>query len=134
MVEGFGKINKVILRLKSQGYLSLRQIKVGFVLRDGDWKYIFYVRDIREENNADLTIKSGMQPFTTRNAGDEELFHLPTDAIEQHNVSSQPDQQHRMSTYRKAVLQWWKTTGGKPLDSLKDCPATPVLLCNKVVQ
>jgi arylsulfatase A-like enzyme len=101
-------------------------------VRDGDWKYVLYLRDVREEDNVNLTIKSGMQPFPARKAGDEDLFYLPDDIIELHNVAHEPTNSTRLTEYRKAVFDWWNSTGGKPLDSLRDCPVSPAVLCGKV--
>lgn len=101
-------------------------------IRDGNWKYIFYLRDLREEQNIVLTIKSGMMPFPTRNAGDEELYYLPTDQYEEKNLSTQTEQQQRIDNYRQEALRWWHSTGGKPLDAIKNCPAQPVALCKKI--
>jgi uncharacterized sulfatase len=101
-------------------------------VRDGDWKYIFYLRDLREENNNDLTIKSGMQAFPTRNAGDEELYNLATDAYEEQNLANQKEQQQRLADYRRQVLQWWYSTGGKPFDVISTCETAPTALCEKL--
>jgi arylsulfatase A-like enzyme len=101
-------------------------------IRDGEWKYILYLRDLREENNIVLTIKSGMQPFPTRNAGDEELYYLPADGYEERNLSGLPEQQQRVAQYRREALDWWYNTGGKSLDATKLCPAQPVALCQKL--
>jgi arylsulfatase A-like enzyme len=101
-------------------------------VRDGDWKYIFYLRDLREENNRDLTIQSGMMPFPTRNAGDEELYYLRTDGYEEKNLATEPEQQQRLADYRRQVLQWWYSHDGKPFDAIKSCPAQPATLCAKI--
>lgn len=98
-------------------------------VRDGDWKYVLYLRDVKEADNADLTIKPGMQPFPARQAGDEELFFLPDDPIEQHNVAAQPEHTTAVAHYRQAVLQWWYSTGGLPFDNAKGCPQQPEKLC-----
>lgn len=105
-------------------------------IRDGDWKYIFYLRDLRAENNIVLTIQSGASPFPTRNAGDEELYYLPTDEYEEKNLLGQPEQaeqqKQRIENYRKEVLHWWYSTGGKPFDAIRNCPAQPATLCQKL--
>jgi arylsulfatase A-like enzyme len=101
-------------------------------VRDGDWKYIFYLRDLHEEENDDLTIKSGMSAFPTRQAGDEELYFLPADSFEENNLASHAEQQERIENYRRDVLQWWYSTGGKTFDASRHCPAQPVALCQKL--
>ncbi len=101
-------------------------------IRDNEWKYIFYLRDLRQENNADLTIQSGVMPFPTRNAGDEELYYLPADQYEENNLSVQAEQQQRIENYRREVLNWWYSTGGKPFDAIKNCPTQPIALCKKL--
>lgn len=98
-------------------------------VRDGDWKYVLYLRDVNEADNADLTIKPGMQPFPARRAGDEELFFLPEDAIEQHNLAAKAENAAALVRYRQAVLQWWFSTGGQPFDSTAHCPQRPEKLC-----
>ncbi len=101
-------------------------------VRDGNWKYIFFLRDVLVENNRDLTIKAGMSAFPTRLAGDEELYDLASDPDEQKNLSTQPEQQEILRKYRKQVLDWWFNTGGKPFDSIAQCPQQPAALCNKL--
>ncbi|HSC74629.1 MAG TPA: sulfatase-like hydrolase/transferase [Pseudomonadales bacterium] len=101
-------------------------------IRDGEWKYIFYLRDLREKDNIVLTIQSGMSNFPARNAGDEELYYLPTDQYEETNLAAQQTQQKRIENYRREALQWWYSTGGKPLDASIHCPAQPVALCQKL--
>ena len=102
-------------------------------IRDDEWKYIFYLRNLREENNADLTIQSGVMPFPTRNAGDEELYYIPTDQYEEKNLAALPEQQQRIEKYRSEALGWWYSTGGKPFDVSKNCPMQPVALCKKLL-
>lgn len=100
-------------------------------VRDGEWKYIFYLRDLREEDNADLTIKSGVAAFPTHNAGDEQLYYLPDDAYEEKNLAD-PAQQQRLDDYRREVLHWWYSTGGKPLDAAANCATQSSILCKKL--
>ncbi len=101
-------------------------------VRDGDWKYIFFLRDLREKDNADLTIQKGVMPFPEREGGDEELFYLPDDPYERNNLVNDTEQQARIAQYRREVLQWWFSTGGKPLDVAHHCPEQPAVLCRKL--
>ncbi len=101
-------------------------------LRDGDWKYILYLRELREENNADLTIQPGLQPFPARDAGDEELYDLSADGYEEVNLAGEPQQADKLAAYRRQVLDWWANSGGQPLDALAGCPAQPAALCRKI--
>lgn len=102
-------------------------------VRDGDWKYVLFLRDLQETENADLTIKSGMSTFPVRHAGDEELFYLPADPYEQKNLMDVQENAGRLEDYRAQVLHWWYSTGGKPFDAITNCPKEPVVLCKKLV-
>ncbi len=101
-------------------------------IRDGEWKYIFYLRDLREKDNIVLTIQSGMSDFPTRSAGDEELYYLPGDEYEEKNLATDQTQHQRIENYRREALNWWYSTGGKQLDASINCPAQPVALCQKL--
>jgi uncharacterized sulfatase len=101
-------------------------------VRDGDWKYVLFLHDLHESENADLTIKSGMSAFPVRQAGDEELFHLPADPYEQKNLVDVQENSERVKDYRAQVLHWWYSTGGKPFDVIKNCPKEPAALCKKI--
>jgi uncharacterized sulfatase len=102
-------------------------------VRDENWKYIFYIRDVREKDNYDLTIKPGVKPFPERSAGDEELFYLPNDPYEETNLANQVEQKNRIEQYRREVLHWWYNTGGKTFDAAQHCPERPVALCQKLI-
>lgn len=103
-------------------------------VRDGDWKYIFYLRDVLEKDNLDLTIQKGVMPFPERKGGDEDLFFLPDDPYETQNLASDTKNQTRLAQYRSEVLHWWISTGGKPLDVARPCPKTPSVLCSKLAE
>ncbi|HQQ63436.1 MAG TPA: sulfatase-like hydrolase/transferase [Pseudomonadales bacterium] len=101
-------------------------------VRDGDWKYVLFLHDLQESENADLTIKSGMSAFPVRHAGDEEMFYLPADPYEQKNLADVQENSERVKAYRAQVLHWWYSTGGKPFDVIKNCPKDPAALCKKL--
>lgn len=101
-------------------------------VRDDNWKYIFFLRDVREQDNFDLTIQKGVMPFPERKGGDEELFYLPDDPYERNNLAGAADQRTRVEQYRREVLQWWFNTGGKPLDVAQHCSNTETVVCNKL--
>ena len=103
-------------------------------VRDGDWKYIFFLRDVREQDNLDLTIQKGVMPFPERKAGDEELFYLPNDPYERNNLAAIANNHTRIQQYRREVLQWWFNTGGKPLDAARPCTETTSVLCHKLTE
>lgn len=101
-------------------------------VRDGDWKYIFFLRDVREQDNLDLTIQKGVMPFPERKAGDEELFYLPDDPYERNNLAGTENHSARIQQYRREVLQWWFSTGGQPLDAALSCASATSVLCHKL--
>lgn len=103
-------------------------------VRDGDWKYIFFLRDVREQDNLDLTIQKGVMPYPEKKGGDEELFYLPDDPYERNNLSMQAENKIRVEQYRREVLHWWYSTGGKQLDVARACQQTPnTVVCEKLV-
>ncbi|MCC7515905.1 MAG: sulfatase-like hydrolase/transferase [Pseudomonadales bacterium] len=105
-------------------------------VRDGDWKYILYLRDVLEKDNRDLTIQKGVKPFPEHRSGDEELFYLPTDRYEANNLASDSNQKTRLIQYRREVLHWWYSTGGKPFDGERQCQKiqTTTALCEKLTE
>ncbi len=86
-------------------------------VRDDRWKYILYLQDVVEERNRSyFRIQSIATNYPTRSRGDEDLYDLKNDPHELKNLAAHAEQSTRMANMRKAVLDWWQRTGGKPLD------------------
>ncbi len=84
--------------------------------RDERWKYIRYVQDVRESDNASyLRIQTILADFPSRTAGQEDLFDLEADPYELHNLSNDPSLKNRLADMRQRTFSWWKETGGKPI-------------------
>ncbi len=89
---------------------------------------------MREQDNLDLTIQKGVMPYPEKKGGDEELFYLPDDPYERNNLSMQAENKIRVEQYRREVLHWWYSTGGKQLDVARACQQTPnTVVCEKLV-
>lgn len=84
-------------------------------MRTEKWKYIWYVRPVPGKS---YKIKNLSTDEWSRELNDEDLYDLESDPKELNNLSGDKAHRERLSEYRKAVLQWWSSTGGKelPLD------------------
>ncbi len=89
-------------------------------VRDERWKYIFFVQDIvASRNRTYFRIQSIETDYPTRRKGAEDLYDLQADPAERTNLAAKPEVAQRLAEMRKAVLTWWKETGGKPIDALE---------------
>lgn len=87
--------------------------------RTETWKYILFVQDVAQERNGDyLRIQSILTDYPQRARGDEDLYDLKTDPHELKNLASRPEHRQRIDQFKNDVLQWWESTGGKPLGKL----------------
>ncbi len=86
-------------------------------VRTRRWKYTLYLQDVRRSGNGKyFRIQSIATDYLNRDQGQEELFDLVDDPHELHDLAAQPNQKTRLSDLRRQVLQWWKATGGGPLN------------------
>ncbi len=84
--------------------------------RTKKWKYILFVQDVVQERNGDyFRIQSLLTDFPRRASGDEDLYDLEADPHELNNLTSLPEHGGRMDAFKRDVLEWWESTGGKPL-------------------
>ncbi len=82
-------------------------------LRTGDWKYVFYPRDVEgdvAERPWKLHHILAEAPLRTR--GDQNLYDLSNDPHELDDLSANPEHREGLAQYRKQVLDWWRSTGG----------------------
>ena len=85
--------------------------------RDERWKYILYVQDVTAKRNRNyFRIQSIETEFPTRSRGAQDLFDLNADPYERKNLAGKPEHAERIARMRQAVLDWWKQTGGRPID------------------
>jgi uncharacterized sulfatase len=85
--------------------------------RENDWKYVLWLQDLKESENQDrLRIPVPAHDFPERRAGAEELYDLDADPAELKNRAAEPDQSERLRRMRRQALDWWRATGGPPLD------------------
>ncbi len=90
-------------------------------VRGERWKYIFFVQDVVASRNENyFRIQSIETNYPTRRKGAEDLYDLEADPAERTNLAAQPEHARRLAEMGKAVLAWWKETGGKPIDALAE--------------
>jgi len=86
-------------------------------VRTPKWKYVYYLQDVVQQRNGDyFRIQSICTEYPTHDKGDEELFDLTADPHELHNVAGTSDHREQLDQFKQQVLNWWKETGGRPLD------------------
>lgn len=86
-------------------------------VRDQRWKYILYVQDVVASRNGNyFRIQHILTDFPTRQRGDQDLYDLQNDPAELQDLAELPEHAERVAEMRKAVLQWWRQTGGKPIE------------------
>jgi arylsulfatase A-like enzyme len=88
--------------------------------RTGRWKYVLYTQDLNEENARYIAMGLSLTGPFIRDQGEQELFDLHADPYEQSNLATQADQQERVAELRRQTLDWWKRTGGGPLEVQRD--------------
>ncbi|MHC4137967.1 MAG: sulfatase family protein [Planctomycetota bacterium] len=85
--------------------------------RTGRWKYILWVKDVREHQNmSQFWIEHSFVPFPNRSRGDEDLYDLKNDPDERNDLFEEPEQRARVARFREQVLEWWMRTGGRAGD------------------
>ena len=90
-------------------------------VRDERWKYIFFVQDVvASRNRSYFRIQWIETDYPARRKGAEDLYDLQADPSERTNLAAKPEHAELLDEMRKAVLAWWKETGGKPIDALAE--------------
>jgi len=85
------------------------------------WKYILSLQDVRmpaegRSKDEETGVIAILDPGFERDRGDQELYDLESDPQERHNLAGDPGQAERLRELRAACLDWWRSTGGAPLD------------------
>ena len=96
--------------------------------RTDQWKYVLYAQDINKGNERYTWMVKKLWDSFTRKQGDQDLYDLNADPYEEKNLANQKGQEERITDFRKQVLNWWKRTGGGPLEVAEANPkpaATP---------
>lgn len=87
-------------------------------LRSERWKYVLYLQDVTEDRNRSyFRIQHILTDFPTRRRGDQDLYDLHADPYELENLAADSHHRERLAGFRRQVLDWWRETGGGPLDS-----------------
>lgn len=104
--------------LQSPNELESRAERDAYALwaRTPRWKYILYLRDVRERDDEEFKIQSNLAPYPERDRGDEDLFDLERDPYELDDLSARPENRELMQKLRADVLAWWRESGGRELD------------------
>lgn len=84
-------------------------------LRTGQWKYIFYLREIRAGGPGSTFYRFDRATGGEIPAGREELYDLEADPEELENLAERPELRDRLHDMRQQVFAWWTSTGGGPL-------------------
>jgi len=84
--------------------------------RDGRYKYVWYLRDVRESDDEIFKIQANAARYPERNRGDEDLYDLESDPYELRNLADRPEHAARLDRMRQDVLDWWRESGGGELD------------------
>jgi uncharacterized sulfatase len=104
--------------LQTPGELESRAERdvYGLWVRTPRWKYILYLRDVRELADEDFKIQYTLCDYPERDRGDEDLFDLDADPYELTNLAAQPGNDALKERLREEVIAWWEASGGKSLD------------------
>lgn len=84
----------------------------GLAVRTDRFKFIGYLRDVREEDNYILRIHHILAPFPRHLRNDQELFDLSTDRVETANLASLPGYESTVLGYRSIIRDWWRRNIG----------------------
>jgi uncharacterized sulfatase len=88
----------------------------ALVARTQRWKYILYTQDLTEENDAYIGVGHNLSDPVRRRKGEQELFDLDADPYEQSNLALSAEHREQVAQFQAGVLDWWKRTGGGPLN------------------
>ena len=82
--------------------------------RNERWKYVLYLKDVEDPD--EYHFQTSFASFPARKRGDRDLYDLLADPHELHDLSGEPEHAALMDELRAGALEWWKSTGGGPLD------------------
>ncbi len=94
---------------------SKRNEPYALYARTAQWKYVTYLRDLknREAKRVGYQAEEKRKPF--RNAGDEELYDLTNDPFERDNLARSPEHREQMESLRRTAFGEWRNRGGGKL-------------------
>ena len=76
--------------------------------RSREWKYIRWLRDVREEDNdAVFHITHDYANFPERSEGSEGLYHLAKDPHERRNLANLAAHKEVLEEFRRDTRRWW---------------------------
>ena len=94
-------------------------------VRTDKWKYIVHTKDLLPTTSGKEKGRLDVRPYKIQHIatnhlanahkGDEKLYDLSKDPYELNNLANDAKFKKVMSTFKSDVLQWWESTGGKPL-------------------
>ena len=90
-------------------YASL--VPYALYARDERWKYVFFLQDV---SGKELSPGARLAPEFRARGGQQRLFDLEQDPLEQHNLAAGPKQ--RVREMHAAAFAWWKESGGAELE------------------
>ncbi len=79
------------------------------------WKYVLYLRDVRQANDRLFHIQAELCPYPERARGDEDLFDLESDPYELVDLAERSEHREIKQALRDEIFEWWRATGGKTL-------------------
>ena len=87
----------------------------GLWARTERFKYVLYLRDVREAQDERFKIQALLTDYPERNEGDEDLFDLVADPYELENLAHLPEHAELKRELRRRAYDWWRETGGAEL-------------------
>jgi uncharacterized sulfatase len=74
---------------------------------DGRFKYVLYLRDIGVKIDPQTELVQ-----IERSSGDQSLFDLEADPLEEHDLAQSDESAERLAAMRAAALDWWHASDG----------------------
>ncbi|MSR61807.1 MAG: hypothetical protein EXS08_05115 [Planctomycetes bacterium] len=90
--------------------------------RTARWKWIESLKDLHAKADAGSgdgereDVKVSLAPDFSRRRGEVELYDLVADPHELVNLAAEPEHAPVVADLRRRALEWWRETGGGPLD------------------
>ncbi|MCS5607512.1 MAG: sulfatase-like hydrolase/transferase, partial [Alphaproteobacteria bacterium] len=95
---------------------SAERDMLAIYARTDQWKYVIHTQDINQKNVRLVNVNFPLPEPYYRQKGEQYLFDLHADPYEQNNLAGQSSQKERVVELRRQTLDWWKRTGGGPLE------------------
>ena len=80
------------------------------------YKLVFYTQDVGTHNQEYINMINQLYPIQEYKKGEVRLYDIQEDPYELTNLADLPGHKKRINKMKKEVLQWWRDTGGEPLD------------------